>query len=128
MTARSIWPKTQTDTVGSAVVESAIGSGLSPVREHGRLARLPCPTTAAVFRLNTTGSFLAAVRAGHGIGLFPNFYRLVASDLTCLPIEGAIRAPLWLLSYEEINRNARVHAVVNFLLQRFRQDRRTWFS
>jgi DNA-binding transcriptional LysR family regulator len=70
-----------------------------------------------VFRPNTMRSFLAAVRAGHGIGLFPNFYRLLASDLTCLPVEGAIRAPLWLLPYEEINRNARVHAVVNFLLQ-----------
>ena len=126
VTARSIWPKTQTDTVGSAVVESAIGSGLSPVRELGTLARLSRPTTAVVFRHNTTGSFLAA-SAGHGIGLFPNFYRLVASDLTCLPTEGAIRAPL-LLSYEKANCSARVHAVVNFLLQRFRQDCRIWFS
>jgi DNA-binding transcriptional LysR family regulator len=65
-----------------------------------------------VFRPNTMGSFLAAVRAGHGFGLFPNFYRLVASDLTCLPVDVAIRAPLHLLSHEETNLVARMHAVV----------------
>ena len=34
----------------------------------------------------------------------------------------------WLLSHEETNRNARIQAVADFLIQRFRQDRRKWFS
>jgi DNA-binding transcriptional LysR family regulator len=41
---------------------------------------------AVVFRPNTTSAFVAAVRAGFGIGLFPNFYRIVAPDLVPLNI------------------------------------------
>jgi DNA-binding transcriptional LysR family regulator len=80
------------------------------------------------FRPNTAGTLLAAVRAGYGIGLFPNFYTIVAPDLVMLDLDLDAQAPLWLLSHAETNRNARVHAVFNFLLQRFRQDRRAWFS
>jgi DNA-binding transcriptional LysR family regulator len=81
-----------------------------------------------VFRPNTTSSFLAAVRSGYGIGLFPNFYRLVAPDLIALELPTNAYAPLWLLSHEETNRNARVHALFDYLVKRFRQDRRAWFS
>jgi len=81
-----------------------------------------------VFRPNTTGAFVAAVRAGYGIGLFPDFYRIVAPDLVRLNVEVGLQSPLWLLSHAETNRSARVHAVFNYLAERFRQDRRAWFS
>lgn len=81
-----------------------------------------------VFRPNSTSAFVAAVRAGYGIGLFPNFYRIVAPDLVQLALKVEADAPLWLLSHEETNRNARVRAVFEFLVRRFRQDRRAWFS
>ena len=81
-----------------------------------------------VFRPNTTGAFVAAVRAGYGIGLFPDFYRIVAPDLIRLPVEPSVQSPLWLLSHAETNRSARVHAVFTYLADRFRQDRRAWFS
>jgi DNA-binding transcriptional LysR family regulator len=80
------------------------------------------------FRADMTSSFVAAVRAAHGIGLFPNFYRIVAPDLVPLDIRTDAHAPLWLLSHEETSRNARVRALLDFLLQRFRADRRQWFS
>jgi DNA-binding transcriptional LysR family regulator len=81
-----------------------------------------------VFRPNTSSAFAAAVRAGYGIGLFPNFYSIVAPDLTRLDLQFEAQAPLWLVSHEETNRNARVHAVLSFLIHRFRADRRAWFS
>ena len=81
-----------------------------------------------VFRPNTTGAFVAAVRAGYGIGLFPDFYRIVAPDLVRLNVDTGLQSPLWLLSHAETNRSARVHAVFSYLADRFRQDRRAWFS
>jgi len=81
-----------------------------------------------VFRPNTTGAFVAAVRAGYGIGLFPDFYRIVAPDLVRLNVDPGVQSPLWLLAHAETNRSARVHAVFNYLADRFRQDRRAWFS
>lgn len=81
-----------------------------------------------VFRPNTSSAFLVAVRTGYGIGLFPDFYCFVAPDLVKLDLEVDAHAPLWLLSHTEIHSNARVKAVFNFLVKRFRQDRRMWFS
>jgi DNA-binding transcriptional LysR family regulator len=81
-----------------------------------------------VFRPNTTGAFVAAVRAGYGIGLFPDFYRIVAPDLVRLDLDLGLQSSLWLLSHAETNRNARVHAVFSYLAHRFRQDRRAWFA
>lgn len=91
---------------------------------HAIAARCP----HVVFRPNTTGAFVAAVRAGYGIGLFPDFYRIVAPDLVRLSADPCLQAPLWMLSHAETNRSARVHAVFDFLADRFRQDRSAWFA
>jgi DNA-binding transcriptional LysR family regulator len=79
-------------------------------------------------RPNCTAAFVAAVRAGYGIGLFPRFYRIVAPDLVELDVRLDADAPLWLLSHEETNRSARVQATLEFLRRRFEQDRPAWFS
>lgn len=80
------------------------------------------------FRPNTTSSFVAAVRAGYGIGLFPNFYSIVAPDLIRLRLAVDEESPLWLLAHEETLGGARVRALFDFLADRFRRDRETWFS
>jgi DNA-binding transcriptional LysR family regulator len=102
--------------------------GYAPVASleswHTFVARHP----HVVYRPNTTGSFLAAVRAGYGIGLFPNFYCIVAPDLVRLELEMSAAAPVWLFAHEETSRNARVRSVFDFLIHRFRRDRRAWFS
>jgi DNA-binding transcriptional LysR family regulator len=106
------------------VDHSGYSSIVSLERWHAFLARHP----HIVFRSNTTSAFVAAVRAGYGIGLFPNFYCIVAPDLVRLDLEVGAQSPVWLLAHEETNRNARVRAVFDFLAHRFRQDRRAWFS
>ena len=100
----------------------AVMGGLE--RWHAIAARCP----HVVFRPNTTGAFVAAVRAGYGIGLFPEFYRIVAPDLVRLRADPGLQAPLWMLSHAETNQSARVHAVFDFLAERFRKDRSAWFA
>lgn len=97
---------------------------VSLTRWHALLAAHP----HIVFRPNTTGSFLAAVRAGYGIGLFPNFYSMVSPDLVRLDLDLEQQAPVWMLAHEETIASARVRAVFDFLSRRFRQDRDAWFS
>lgn len=93
-------------------------------RWHSLLASHP----RIVFRPNTTSSFVAAVRAGYGIGLFPNFYSIVAPDLARLSLAVDEESPLWLLAHEETLGGARVRTLFDFLAGRFREDRDTWFS
>ncbi len=114
------------EELGSHRIVDHIGYApiLSLERWHTFLATHP----HIVFRPNTSSAFVAAVRAGYGIGLFPNFYNVVAPDLVRLELPMEAQAPVWLLAHEETNRSARVHAVFKFLMQRFRQDRRVWFS
>lgn len=97
---------------------------VSLARWHALLAAHP----NIVFRPNTTGSFVAAVRAGYGIGLFPNFYSMVSPDLIRLELDLGHQAPVWMLAHEETIGSARVRAVFDFLSHRFRQDRAAWFS
>ena len=97
---------------------------VSLTRWHALLAAHP----HIVFRPNTTGSFLAAVRAGYGIGLFPNFYSMVSPDLVRLDLDLEQQAPVWMLAHEETIGSARVRAVFDFLSRRFRQNRDAWFS
>ncbi len=97
---------------------------VSLARWHALLAAHP----HIVFRPNTTGSFLAAVRAGYGIGLFPNFYSMVSPDLVRLRLDLGQQAPVWMLAHAETIGSARVRAVFNFLSRRFQQDRAAWFS
>lgn len=118
-------PATLQELLGHRIVDHlGYTSMVSLERWHAFLAGHP----HVVYRPNFTGAFVAAVRAGYGIGLFPNFYHIVAPDLVQLELETGEQAPVWLLAHAETNRNARVRAVFDFLLRRFRQDRRAWFS
>jgi DNA-binding transcriptional LysR family regulator len=102
--------------------------GYAPILSLKRWHTFLANHAKVVFRPHTTGTFVAAVRAGFGIGLFPNFYCIVAPDLVKLDLQLEAQAPLWLLAHEETNRNVRVRAVFDYVQQRFRQDRRVWFS
>lgn len=77
---------------------------------------------------DTSSAFMAALRAGFGIGLCPDFYRMVAPDLVPIALDTECWASLWLMSHEETNGNARTRAVLDFLRQRFRRDHGVWFN
>ncbi len=118
-------PATLEDLVTHNLVDHSgqgFTSGLDPWHELMRRH------TRTVLRVNTSGAFLAAVRAGFGIGLFPNYYEFVSPDLTRVPLKMGCDAGIWLLSHEETNRNARVRSALDFLRRRFRHDRTRWFS
>ena len=102
--------------------------GYAPLTSLGHWHTFVAEHPNVVCRANTTSAFVAAVRAGYGIGLFPNFYDFAEPDFTRIDVKFDAESPLWLLSHEETNRNARIRAVLDFLVQRFRQDRRRWFS
>lgn len=102
--------------------------GYAPLTSLRRWHEFVAEHSNVVCRADTTSSFVAAIRAGYGIGLLPNFYDFAEPEFTRIDVKFDAESPLWLLSHEETNRNARIQAVADFLIQRFRQDRRKWFS
>lgn len=76
---------------------------------------------------DSSSGFLAALRSGFGIGLCPDFYRIVEPDLVPIPLDTGCVAGVWLLSHEETNRSARIRAVLSFLKRRFEEQRGVWF-
>ena len=96
--------------------------GLDPwrrlVRRHPRV----------VLRVSTSGTYIASVNAGFGLGLLPNYYEFVMPNLRRIPIEMGCSTGIWMFSHEETNKNARVRATIDFLRKRFRRDGEKWFS
>jgi DNA-binding transcriptional LysR family regulator len=76
---------------------------------------------------DSSSGFIAALHAGYGIGLCPDFYSMVTPELVRLPIDVGCRASVWLLSHEETNRSARVRALLSFIKDAFRKHRGIWF-
>jgi DNA-binding transcriptional LysR family regulator len=85
------------------------------------------PANRVSFRSDSASIYLSALRAGVGIGLLPNFYRSAAPDLIQLPIETGCSLSIWLVSHEETNQARRTRLLLEFLKQRFNQDRMSWF-
>jgi len=102
--------------------------GYAPLTRLGHWHTFVAEHPKVVCRANTTSTFVAAGRAGYGIGLLPNFYDFAEPEFTRIDVKFDAESPLWLLAHEETSRSARIHAVFNFLVERFRQDRRKWFS
>jgi DNA-binding transcriptional LysR family regulator len=102
--------------------------------DHVSYARFPAWRTlmeghsGVVFRTDSATAYYHAVRDGMGIGLFPTYNRMITPELAQIgiPIDAAL--PIWLVSHEDTNRNARVRTVLDYLYRAFERDRRDWFS
>lgn len=81
-------------------------------------------------RLRTTSAavYVAAVRAGLGIGVFPRFYRDICPDLVELPSSTVFDNEVWLVSHEETNQARRIRLVVDCIARGFDRDRQKWFT
>jgi DNA-binding transcriptional LysR family regulator len=77
---------------------------------------------------DTSSSFMAALLSGFGIGLCPDFYRIVQPELVPIAVDTGCSASVWLISHQETNRSARIRALLNFLKRRFKEHRGIWFS
>ena len=77
---------------------------------------------------HSTSAFLAAVRAGIGIGPFPLYHRHTAPDLVQLPPRLDLALDVWLVSHEETNRSRKVRTLLGHLHDWFDRDRAEWFS
>jgi DNA-binding transcriptional LysR family regulator len=81
-----------------------------------------------VFRTDSATAYYHALRDGMGVGLFPTYNRFITPEMVqlAIPIDAAL--PIWLVSHEDTNRNARVRTVLDYLHRAFDRDRRDWFS
>jgi DNA-binding transcriptional LysR family regulator len=84
--------------------------------------------TGVVFRTDSATAYYHAVRDGMGIGLFPTYNRIITPELVQLSIAIEASVPIWLVSHEDTNRNARVRTVLDYLYRAFERDRRDWFA
>jgi DNA-binding transcriptional LysR family regulator len=78
--------------------------------------------------VDSAAVYLAALRAGVGIGLLPNFYKRAAPDLTALPIPTGCSVSLWLVSHPFAHKVQRTRILLKFLRDRFSKDTTDWFS
>lgn len=117
-------PQTGDDLLAHQIVDHAGQNwveGLDAWRDV--VARHP----GVAVRVHTSGVFLEVVRAGLGVGLFPDYYSKVAPELVRLS-PFSCETGIWLLSHEETNRSLRVRTTLEFLRRRFRRDRGDWFA
>lgn len=76
-----------------------------------------------VFRANTLGAQLAAIRAGFGIGGQSRFIADWDPDLVRVLPEREVRFEIWLVTHPGLRRSARIRAVYDFLAERLAASR-----
>lgn len=82
------------------------------------------PPDATVYRANSLLNLLAAIRAGIGLGVLPCFLGDGARDLgRVLPPQEDLATGLWLLTHRDLQRTARVRAVLDALYRDLRARR-----
>jgi DNA-binding transcriptional LysR family regulator len=82
------------------------------------------PDDAVVIRCNRWMSQLSAVRAGLGLGALPRFLANPQADLIrVLPPEPATASKLWLLTHPDLQRAARVLALMDTLARNLHRER-----
>ena len=74
-----------------------------------------------VYRANTLGAQLAAIRAGLGVGGQTCFIADRDPDLVRVIPEREIRFEIWLVTHPGLRRSARIRATYDFLAERLRQ-------
>lgn len=79
-------------------------------------------------RAESASVYLAAIRSGMGIGLLPNFYKCAAKDLIPLTLPTNCNINLWLVSRQISNETHRTKVLLNYLRDRFKRDRSSWFE
>ena len=79
-------------------------------------------------RTSSISIYLAAVRAGMGIGHLPAFYQHRYPDLVAMPVELSDRGELWIVSHEETNGSRRTRLLLDFLRADFRKNGRQVFG
>lgn len=77
---------------------------------------------------NSANLYVAAVRAGMGIGLFANYYAKTSPDLIRIPLSPGCGAGLWLSSHPETNKCARIRAVMDYLKEQLINDSGAWLA
>lgn len=74
-----------------------------------------------VYRANTLGAQLAAIRAGLGIGGQTCFIAERDPDLVRVIPETVVRFEIWLVTHPGLRRSARIRATYDFLAERLKQ-------
>jgi DNA-binding transcriptional LysR family regulator len=77
--------------------------------------------------VDSAAVYLAAIRAGMGIGLLPNFYKRAAPDLIALPIPTGCSLSLWLVTRPISNKRHRTRLLTQYLRERFNKDLDDWW-
>lgn len=77
---------------------------------------------------NSANLYVAAVRAGMGIGLFANYYAKASPDLIRIAFPPGCGAGLWLSSHQETNKCARIRAVIDYLKEQFLNAKGVWLA
>jgi DNA-binding transcriptional LysR family regulator len=78
-------------------------------------------------RTSSISVYVAAVRAGLGIGLLPSFHQDRYPDLVKMPAKLTDRGEIWIVSHEETNRFRRTQLLLEFLRMDFRKNGRHLF-
>lgn len=79
-------------------------------------------------RTRSISSYVAAVRAGMGIGHLPTFYRHHYPALIEMPVELSDSGDLWIVSHEETNSSRRTRLLLDFLRADFQTNAHELFS
>jgi len=100
------------DLAGDGFV--GLDEGLAGVPQERWIERV-APGRRVVFRSNSTASLAAAVRAGVGVGVLPNFVAGRDPGLVRLDGPEPVNHELWLLVHADLRRSPRVQVVIGWV-------------
>lgn len=79
-------------------------------------------------KTNFSSAHYWAVAKGAGIGLLPNYARLIGGRVVYMPTGWSMRVPIYMACHPEISKSARHRKFMNWLVERFSGDIYPWFS
>ena len=86
-------------------------------------AELDLPQGRMVFTSNSAAAQLSAARAGYGVAVLSCRWASMYPELVrVLPDIEVSRAPMWLLTHEELRHSARIRALSDFIAARVQDD------
>jgi len=82
----------------------------------------------AIMRTNSSSSHYHAVLSGVGIGMLGTYCKVVGEVLVPIDINYRTHHDIWLVYHRDAGRNARVHTLIEWLIDIFSQRKYPWFA
>jgi len=120
-------PKTAADLQNHQIVYQT-GDQVTHPRDTPAAIQAALHKGRGVMRTNASSALYEAVINGVGIGMLPTYANAVGNTLTPLDIGYRTQHDIWLVYHPDAGRIARVHTIIDWMIEIFSPKRFPWFG